>query len=640
MSRAGRDRIPKRIGVPVVAALALVLLVPSAASAANSLAVHGSVNQVYVTGAQPGTSLRLVRKGKTVSKKPVGSLGGVLFRRVAAGKGYRVRAADGSLSVPVGVMSDRSAPKDPSIYNQTPARRRLRIPDHEGRDQPGGRREAARPRLGRPLPDAGRVLGLRLRQPGRSPERHQPDPQPARLRRGRREHARHRLLRRRLRLLREAAEPRRLRRGGDRRPPALGAARPGGDGRRLLRRDQPALRRRDQAAPSRRDHAALGDRQRRDHALPGRAPQHRVRRAVGPGPGRRREAGLGHRGSGLGVQADPGGRPDLQGESDAAHRRRGPDQQDPPQPRLSGRKVANPLNPSTFVNRINVPVFLACQFNDEQTGAHCPYLADRFTGTRRKWFTFTNGFHIDSLDPETFNRWFDFLELYVAGRKPQYPPGTAAIAPVIYQTAMGVPGVTLPHDPIQDQPDYQAALNAFQALPSVRVMFDNGAGGAPGTPYPGFEARLQPLPDPEDEGALLATSAATARWSASLPRRAARAAATPSPGTRGHVRPLTSPAPTPAAVTSGPPIRTSTGASLPPERPPHSSARPWRATPAIIGGGAVSRLDSRLGPGRRPPGDGLRGAAGRQGDLRPERLSAEQLPQARPEAELARSSRS
>ena len=119
MSRAGRDRIPKRIGVPVLAALALVLLVPSAASAANSLAVHGSVNQVYVTGAQPGTSLRLVRKGKTVSKKPVGSLGGVLFRRVAAGKGYRVRAADGSLSVPVGVMSDRSAPKDPSIYNQT-----------------------------------------------------------------------------------------------------------------------------------------------------------------------------------------------------------------------------------------------------------------------------------------------------------------------------------------------------------------------------------------------------------------------------------------------------------------------------------------------------------------------------------------
>ena len=169
MSRAGTERIPKRISVPVLAALALVLLVPSAASAANSLAVHGSVNQVYVTGAQPGTSLRLVRKGKTVSKKPVGSLGGVLFRRVAAGKGYRVRAADGSLSVPVGVMRDRSAPKDPSIYNQTlPAGGYGYLTTRDGTSL-ARRREAAGPGLRRPLSDAGRVLRLRLRQPGRRP---------------------------------------------------------------------------------------------------------------------------------------------------------------------------------------------------------------------------------------------------------------------------------------------------------------------------------------------------------------------------------------------------------------------------------------------------------------------------------------
>ena len=53
-----------------------------------------------------------------------------------------------------------------------------------------------------------------------------------------------------------------------------------------------------------------------------------------------------------------------------------------PKNRVYRPKVANPLYPSTFVNRIRVPVFMACQFNDEQTGAHCPYLADRFTGTR------------------------------------------------------------------------------------------------------------------------------------------------------------------------------------------------------------------------------------------------------------------
>src|SRR5262249_28982479 len=84
----------------------------------NALNVHGSVNQVYVTGAQPGTSLTLLRKGRGTARAPVGSLGGDLFRRVPTGKGYRVRAADGSLSRRIAVMSDRP-PKNTSIYNQT-----------------------------------------------------------------------------------------------------------------------------------------------------------------------------------------------------------------------------------------------------------------------------------------------------------------------------------------------------------------------------------------------------------------------------------------------------------------------------------------------------------------------------------------
>src|SRR4051794_4922987 len=119
MRSTGTERALKRL-LPSLAAVLAITLIPASASAANGLAVHGSVNQVYVTGAQPGTSLRLIdRKKRKVATKPVGSLGGVVFRRVPAGKGYRVRAADGSLSVRVGVMRDRAAPKDPSIYNQT-----------------------------------------------------------------------------------------------------------------------------------------------------------------------------------------------------------------------------------------------------------------------------------------------------------------------------------------------------------------------------------------------------------------------------------------------------------------------------------------------------------------------------------------
>jgi predicted acyl esterase len=164
-------------------------------------------------------------------------------------------------------------------------------------------------------------------------------------------------------------------------------------------------------------------------------------------------------------------------------------------------KVADPLSPITFVDKIQVPTFIACQWTDEQTGGHCPALAEHFTGTTRKWFTFTNGTHIDALDPATFNRWFDFLQLFVAKQPPLV--NAAAIqtgAPLIYAEAMGIGGVTLPPDPIQQQPIYEGALAAFEAQPPVRVLFDNGAGSAsPGKPYAGFEASFAGLPVPGTE---------------------------------------------------------------------------------------------------------------------------------------------
>jgi predicted acyl esterase len=159
--------------------------------------------------------------------------------------------------------------------------------------------------------------------------------------------------------------------------------------------------------------------------------------------------------------------------------------------------VADPLSPVTFVHKITAPTFVACQFTDEQTGGHCPDLAEHMTGARHKWFTFTNGAHVDSLDPYTFNRWYDFLELYVAHAQPRLTAAQRALSPLIYQTAMGIPGVTLPADPIQSQPSYGAALSAFQALPEIRVMFDNGAGGPrPGMPYRAFEHSFARFPVP------------------------------------------------------------------------------------------------------------------------------------------------
>jgi uncharacterized protein len=161
-------------------------------------------------------------------------------------------------------------------------------------------------------------------------------------------------------------------------------------------------------------------------------------------------------------------------------------------------KVADPLSPITFVKKIGVPTYMACQWTDEQTGGHCPTLAEHFTGTQRKWFTFTNGTHVDSLDPETLNRWFDFLELYVAQEAPiTHAALLRAGAPAIYQEAMGISGVTLPRDPVQEQPTYAGALTMFESLKPVRVLFDNGAGGSqPGHPSPAFETSFDRFPIP------------------------------------------------------------------------------------------------------------------------------------------------
>jgi hypothetical protein len=164
-------------------------------------------------------------------------------------------------------------------------------------------------------------------------------------------------------------------------------------------------------------------------------------------------------------------------------------------------KVADPLSPITFVDKINVPVYMACQWQDEQTGGHCPTLASRMTGTNKKWFTFTNGTHVDSLAANSANRWFDFLQLYVAKRNPaQYAPLLQVGAPAFYEVAMGVSGTTMPPDPVQQQPSYEAALAEFERMPSVQIDFDNGAGQQPGQPRAGFTRGFERFPIPGAKG--------------------------------------------------------------------------------------------------------------------------------------------
>jgi hypothetical protein len=229
---------------------------------------------------------------------------------------------------------------------------------------------------------------------------------------------------------------------------------------------------------------------------------------------------------------------------------------------------------------------MACQWTDEQTGGHCPTLARRFTGTSRKWFTFTNGTHVDSLDPEIFNRWYDFLKIYVAREAPITNAALIqAAGPVIYQEAMGISGVTMPLDPIQAQPTYATAKAAFEQLDPIRILFDNGAGGSePGHPVPGFERSFASFPIP---GTAARSWYLTAGGTLANQRPAGAGA--DRFDWDAHARPLTNFTGDTAAGTDG--LWTAT----PPydwKRPPAGSAASYLTKPlgqntSVIGAGAV-----------------------------------------------------
>ena len=93
----------------------------TAGAAAPTFTARGSAEQVYVTGLAPNARMSLITpSGTTLYTQQADSLGGLLFRNVPPGSGYRVRSApSGVESGPITVHSDAAAPWDPSIYNQS-----------------------------------------------------------------------------------------------------------------------------------------------------------------------------------------------------------------------------------------------------------------------------------------------------------------------------------------------------------------------------------------------------------------------------------------------------------------------------------------------------------------------------------------
>lgn len=159
--------------------------------------------------------------------------------------------------------------------------------------------------------------------------------------------------------------------------------------------------------------------------------------------------------------------------------------------------LGDSLAPTTFVDRIDVPVFLAGAWQDEQTGGRFPVMIPKFTGSPHLFVTLTNGLHTESILPGVFQRYAEFLQLYVGKSVPDMS-AVNAIAALLAQTLTGATGVPA-YDSRFAGESYDDALASFEGEPQVVVNFEEGAadGLAPGTPYPRFTASFDSWPVPE-----------------------------------------------------------------------------------------------------------------------------------------------
>src|SRR5829696_5035001 len=109
----------RKLGIGMVAAA--IALVFASSAAAASFDAHGSVEQVYATGLPAGASTSLLDSSdQVVETRNANDLGGILFRDVPPGDGYRVRLdTTAETSGPLTVLTKQSAPPSTDIYNQT-----------------------------------------------------------------------------------------------------------------------------------------------------------------------------------------------------------------------------------------------------------------------------------------------------------------------------------------------------------------------------------------------------------------------------------------------------------------------------------------------------------------------------------------
>ncbi len=157
-------------------------------------------------------------------------------------------------------------------------------------------------------------------------------------------------------------------------------------------------------------------------------------------------------------------------------------------------ELGDSVNPETMVGDIDVPVFLAGAWQDEQTGAYFVSLLNRFRSAPLTRYHLYNGVHPDGFAPQILIEWKTFLDLYVARKVPQVDQALRVLVPQLFKDFFGAK-MELPPDRFATEPTWEAARKKYEAEPIVRVLFESGGVGTNlGAPESRYQATFAAWP--------------------------------------------------------------------------------------------------------------------------------------------------
>ncbi len=148
-------------------------------------------------------------------------------------------------------------------------------------------------------------------------------------------------------------------------------------------------------------------------------------------------------------------------------------------------------SPITYASAIDVPVFVAGAWQDEQTGGRWPALIDELSGLPTLRVTLYNGLHGDAVAPEILSALVEFYDLHLDDPS----PGADVVSTIAIGAGLAsVYGEIIPIDFNRFDPADAARLRAdYAAADRIRVLFEVGA-GRPNLPVSSFSATFADWP--------------------------------------------------------------------------------------------------------------------------------------------------